>query len=506
MMNDPKYNPGHYHPGQHYPDQPHAGQPATGPTGERLSSIERAVRAFDRQEFVPPSAPGDMLPNALNPAGLGRGYEAGSSQAPMGQAPFGQPPMGQAPFGQPQYAQPQYAPPPHAQPQHGQPQHGQPQHRQAPASWQVQPGQSPLPQGDPYPGGPQALHAAPGVNPAVAPRAFVDPAAGAPFGRPGAAGYGQPLPGQPLPGQQPGMIASPGFPGVAARAPVNPGAGHPAQAHVGQHPASQHQAGPQAYAAPQGAPRAPGLQASGQYYPIDRRRLAEQGMLGTEAASAGQVEEFRIVKRQIIEQADDMRRRGGGGAAQRVMVCSAHAGEGKTFCAVNLAMSISAEKESEVLLVDFDIARASVLNLLGLPPGPGLMEAIVDHTVDVRRLVMATDIPGLSVLPGGRPTNSDTEYLASSRAAQVLDMLTEDSPQRIVLFDSPPARAASIPAELAKLMGQVVLVVLADSTSSGAIQDAASLLAGCPNVQLLLNSVQFSPNGRQFGSYHGYRG
>ena len=229
-------------------------------------------------------------------------------------------------------------------------------------------------------------------------------------------------------------------------------------------------------------------------------------MLGTESVSAGQVEEFRIVKRQIIEQADDMRRRGGGGAAQRVMVCSAHAGEGKTFCAVNLAMSLSAEKESEVLLVDFDLARASVLHLLGLPPGPGLMEAIVDHTVDVRKLVMATDIPGLSVLPGGRPTNSDTEYLASSRAAQVLDMLTDDAPQRIVLFDSPPALAASIPAELAKLMGQVVLVVLADSTSSGAIQDAASLLAGCPNVQLLLNSVQFTPNGRRFGSYHGYRG
>ena len=61
MMNDPKYNPGHYHPGQHYPDQPHAGQPATGPTGERLSSIERAVRAFDRQEFVPPSAPGERF-------------------------------------------------------------------------------------------------------------------------------------------------------------------------------------------------------------------------------------------------------------------------------------------------------------------------------------------------------------------------------------------------------------------------------------------------------------
>ena len=321
-------------------------------------------------------------------------------------------------------------------------------------------------------------------------------------------------------------MATPGFPGFGARAGSHAPHGHAAQqplpqgvGHSGQNPA--HAAGNHAYAGGQTAPAfspAPQHQPQNQpqhqpprggqqsYYPIDRRRLAELGMLGTESAAPGQVEEFRIVKRQIIEQADDMRRRGGGGAAQRVMVCSAHAGEGKTFCAVNLALSISAEKESEVLLVDFDLARASVLGLLGLPPGPGLMEAIVDQTVDVRKLVMATDIPGLSVLPGGRPTNSDTEYLASSRAAQVLDMLTEDAPQRIVLFDSPPALAASIPAEAAKLMGQVVLVVLADSTSSGAIQDAASLLAGCPNVQLLLNSVQFSPTGRRFGSYHGYRG
>ncbi len=308
-----------------------------------------------------------------------------------------------------------------------------------------------------------------------------------------------------------GMMATPGFPGLADRGQVN--AGHGPASSQG-YPAAPSPQGYPAAPAPQGAPAAAAPQRSHQshsnqpqsYYPIDRRRLHDLGMLGTEAASAAQVEEFRIVKRQIIEQADDMRRRGGGGAAQRVMVCSAHAGEGKTFCAVNLAMSISAEKESEVLLVDFDLARASVLQLLGLPPGPGLMEALVDHTVDVRKLVMATDIPGLSVLPGGRPTNSDTEYLASSRAAQVLDMLTEDAPQRIVLFDSPPALAASIPAELAKLMGQVVLVVLADSTSSGAIQDAAAHLAGCPNVQLLLNSVQFTPNGQKFGSYHGYRG
>ena len=587
-MNDPKYNPGQPpFGGQPFSDQPFPGQPGGAPGGERLSSIERAVRAFDRQEFVPPSSPGDMLPHALNPAGQGGAYGAGAPQGGAGQVPFGQPTFGQPTFGQPpmgapsapagwqgQAGQPPYGAPPVAPQNHAGPNHApngaqpaSPYPPQAPFPPQTYAGQEGNPLGqNPLGQNPHAQPplGAPGMN-----------AAAPPFGRPGPAGYGQMpqpqmapgqmapgqmAPGQMAPGQMaagagmargpsfapPGadsasMIATPGFPGMGDRGPVNPGGMYaaganpaqsplPAGAYRGQNPAhgqapgaqaypgapmpQGYAAGPQGYAAgPQGYAPAPqenraprGANQPRSYYPIDRRRLAEQGMLGTESASPGQVEEFRIVKRQIIEQADDMRRRGGGGAAQRVLICSAHPGEGKTFCAVNLAMSISAEKESEVLLVDFDIARAAVLEMLGLPPGPGLMEAIVDPTVDVRKLVMATDIPGLSVLPGGRPTNSDTEYLASSRAAQVLDMLTEDAPQRIVLFDSPPALTSSISAELAKLMGQVVMVVLADSTPSGAVQDAASLLAGCPNVQLLLNSVQFSPNGRRFGSYHGYRG
>ena len=520
-MNDPKQFPA---------------EPFPGPASERPSSIERAMRAFDRQEFVPPSAPGDMLPNVLNPSA----YPAAGAPMPGGQMPGGQMPGG---WPAPGAAGGQMPPPFGAGAQFsgvgpGMGQPGYPGQNppgfpggQGPAYGQnAQPG-APFPPQAAGQGGIVSTPGFPGHNAGQANPSLGNSAQGGGF-RPDPsaayAGAGQPrqnapYPGQPQPGHyQPGPApfggpnpAPPlnGQPGATARQNFAPAAPHTQAAPYaagpqGFAPAPSHAAAPPHASAPQGAPHAakrPAVLPQG-YYPIDRRRLAEQGMLGTEASTAGQVEEFRIVKRQLIEQADDMRRRGGGGAAQRIMVCSAHAGEGKTFCAVNLAMSISAEKESEVLLVDFDLARASVLQLLGLPPGPGLMEALVDPSIDVRKCVMQTDIPGLSVLPGGRPTNSDTEYLAHSRAATVLDQLTEDAPQRIVLFDSPPALAASIPAELAKLVGQVVMVVMADVTPSGAIQDAASLLAGCPNVQLLLNSVQFSPNGRRFGSYHGYRG
>ena len=283
----------------------------------------------------------------------------------------------------------------------------------------------------------------------------------------------------------------------------------PGPASQGFAPPPYHYAPQQTYAPPQGqAPEAQAAPPPPQRprHAVNRQKLVNAGMILPDGGSTAQLEEFRIVKRQLLGQADELRRMGSGPASQRIMITSALPGEGKTFCAVNLAMSIAAEKEAEVVLVDLDLARSSALEMLGIPAGPGLMDALVDPRIDVRRMVIPTDVQGLSVLPGGRPTNSDAEYLASSRAPRVLDMLTQDNVRRILIIDTPPALAAMFPAEVAKLVGQVALVVLADKTSNNAVQDAASLLAGCPNIQLLLNAVQFSPSGRRFGSYHGYRG
>ena len=239
---------------------------------------------------------------------------------------------------------------------------------------------------------------------------------------------------------------------------------------------------------------------------LDRQRLVDQGMIHMDGAACPQIDEFRLIKRQLLQQADDLRRRGDGGRAQRIMVASPHVGEGKTYSAVNLALSIAAEQDKEVLLVDLDLASASVPGLLGLPGGPGLMDALVDPDLDIRGCIMTTDIAGLAVLGGGLPTALDAEYLASARAMALLDLLTENAPERIVLFDTPPVLVSALAAQLARLVGQTVLVVRANQTSAGAIEDAASLLAGCQHIQLVLNGVEFSPSGRRFGSYHGYRG
>ncbi|WP_025587451.1 AAA family ATPase [Sphingomonas sp. UNC305MFCol5.2] len=255
--------------------------------------------------------------------------------------------------------------------------------------------------------------------------------------------------------------------------------------------------------APRPAPRTGRRTAS-----IDRVALREGGMLVPGGQITAMAEEFRMVKRQLLLTARAVAAKDGVSAADRarmILVCSAQPDEGKTFCAINLALSMAAEKDMEILLVDADFAKPDVLDRLGLREGPGLLDALAG-TADVEDCIVDTDVPQLSVLPAGTKTNSDTELLASDRARAILDGLAKANPRRIVIFDSPPALAASPAAVLAAQAGQVMLVVRADRTSESDLREAVSVLDGCEHIQLLLNSVSFQPGGRRFGNYYGEAG
>jgi len=226
--------------------------------------------------------------------------------------------------------------------------------------------------------------------------------------------------------------------------------------------------------------------------------LRENGFLLPDAPVTALAEEFRIVKRQLLLEAAANDR------SRLIMVASAAPDEGKTFCAVNLALSIAAERDTEVLLVDADFAKPEILSTLGLAGDKGLMDAIVDRTLDVESCVIRTNIPSLSVLPAGKAYNDASELLASERMQEVLDRLLTSHSSRVVIFDTPPALAASAASELALHVGQVLMVVRADTTTETGLRDAIGLLNGCDQIRLLLNRVRFAPGGPRFGAYYGY--
>ena len=241
---------------------------------------------------------------------------------------------------------------------------------------------------------------------------------------------------------------------------------------------------------------------------IDRGLLAENGMIVPGAPVGPLAEEFRLIKRQLFVTRG--RLEAGGdldpdqlSRARTLLVCSAKPGDGKTFCAINLALSIAAERDTEVLLIDADVAKPDLCRRLGLTPGPGLLDALADASLDPEALVVRTDVPHLSVLSTGAKTATDTELLASARTRAVIARLLAANPRRMIVFDSPPALAASPAAVLAMLVGQVMMVVRADHTPESELRAAVGLLEGCAHIGLVLNAVTFATAGERFGNYYG---
>jgi exopolysaccharide/PEP-CTERM locus tyrosine autokinase len=261
---------------------------------------------------------------------------------------------------------------------------------------------------------------------------------------------------------------------------------------------------PRPVPAPEARPAARrAMPASGGRADVDRNRLRAGGFIVPEAPVGSLPEEFRIVKRQLLatikaqSHLSEEKR-------QMILVGSAQTGDGKTFCAINLALSLAGEPDLEVLLVDGDFNKPEIFRTLGLESGPGLIDAIASDHMDVERYVVRTDIEGLSLLPAGRAVNNVTELLGSDRTRQVLDDLVRNHPRRLVLFDSPPALMASPASVLAAYVGQLLVVVRADQTTEADLRDAMNILSACDTVSLMLNGEAFAASGRRYGTYYGY--
>lgn len=247
-------------------------------------------------------------------------------------------------------------------------------------------------------------------------------------------------------------------------------------------------------AAQPSAPRAPARRLD-----IDLARLRARGFLTPDVTSSQLSDEFRVIKRPIIRNAlgkDGARLRHG----NLVMVTSALPGEGKTFTAVNLAMSIASEFDSTVLLIDGDVANPALPRLLGVPETPGLLDLLTHDGMDVGETLIRTNVEKLSLIPAGKPNVRSTELLASAQMAKLLDEVSSRYPDRIIVFDSPPLLATTEARVLASHMGQLVMVVAAETTTQGVLTQALATVEACPVVMMLLNKASQS----DVGTYYGY--
>jgi exopolysaccharide/PEP-CTERM locus tyrosine autokinase len=234
---------------------------------------------------------------------------------------------------------------------------------------------------------------------------------------------------------------------------------------------------------------------------LDLARMRGMGLVTAAGGRTSLLEDFRIIKRPLLQRAF-AERAPGENPGNLIMLTSSLPGEGKTYSAINLAMSIAMELDHTVLLVDADVARPSVLRTLGLPAQRGLMDLLVDDKLDMGEVMLRTNVDTLSILSAGTSTPRATELLASSTMNNLVNEIASRYPDRIVIFDSPPLLLTSESRELASHMGQIVLVVEAQTTTQHAVKEALSQLEGIKNVNLIYNKTRDIPGIEETYDYH----
>lgn len=229
--------------------------------------------------------------------------------------------------------------------------------------------------------------------------------------------------------------------------------------------------------------------------------LKLMGALTPDAGRSKIAEEYRLIKRPLITNALGHAGNPPVPNGNLIMVTSSVPGEGKSFTAINLAISMATELENTVLLVDADVSKSSVVRYLGLHAEKGLLDVLRDPKVELSDVLIKTDIAKLTVLPSGRGFAHATELLASSAMKNFVEDIANRYHDRIIIFDCPPLLATSEATVLASYMGQIVFVVEAEHTPQEAVKDALSHLADHEHVGIVLNKAPTRTGG---GDYYGY--
>ncbi len=231
---------------------------------------------------------------------------------------------------------------------------------------------------------------------------------------------------------------------------------------------------------------------------IDQERLISAGLSISAADGSLTVDNaFRRIKRPILANAY-----GKESALVEngniVMICSSLPGEGKTFNAINLSMSIAIELDKTVLLVDADLPRRNTTSLFGLEDEPGLTDVLVGEK-DLTDVIVSTDLQDFKILPAGTKHHHGTELLASDKMFNLIAELASRYQDRIIIFDTPPLLITSEAQVLAGLAGQVVLIVEADRTLKHDVEDAVEMLDSTKPIGLVLNKTQVSSGSDYYG-------
>lgn len=236
-------------------------------------------------------------------------------------------------------------------------------------------------------------------------------------------------------------------------------------------------------------------------------RLEEAGLTFTLEGNARSklMEELALIQHPLLRSLAPGPGEARAAAARRhvIMVTSARRGEGKSFTSLNLAASIAATTAQQVLLVDVDGGASSLSRRLGLMTERGLLSLAAEPGQPKEALLLPTAIERLSILPHGWLMTGRSRPPAADALSVAIRALAVALPGHVLILDTPPALSTSDAQGLASLVGQVIVVVAAESTQRDEVEATLDLVEACPLLHLLLNRSRLATND-SFGAHGEY--
>jgi protein-tyrosine kinase len=215
------------------------------------------------------------------------------------------------------------------------------------------------------------------------------------------------------------------------------------------------------------------------------------------------VEQFRSLRSRIFELRDIS-------PLKTILVSSGLPQEGKSFISTNLALSLARHKNSKVLLIDGDMRRYTLHQILGCESHPGLadylagkasiVEVMQRPEVSQSASVGTTAIlPNLTFIAGGNGGDKAADLSGSPRFGELIRQAAPHFDWIIV--DSSPVLPVSDAVNLARWCDGVLLVARGGVTKFPVAQRAQNELKASNILGFVLNAVQEAP---EVGSYYGY--
>lgn len=241
------------------------------------------------------------------------------------------------------------------------------------------------------------------------------------------------------------------------------------------------------------------------YLDLDFAMMESKGFVGVSSNRSQVNEEFREIKRKLLSNAFGPLA-GTLKHSNIIMVSSARPSEGKTFTAINLALSIAAEKDKTVLLVDADVLKPNVLKSFQQHEREGLMEYLMNPESDVSDAMYNTPLENFRIIPAGQTHHLSTELLSSEKMVKTIDEFANRYKDRVVIVDTPPLLGINETAIMTHFAGQGVLVIEEGATPVDAIKRSVAMLHQDMAVGFVMNKSLRKPDVGYYGyGYYGTR-